>query len=367
MTLVATPTVVHGDGPLHPRTDTPRSTARPRPGAAPRIGIVGGGQRSRMTHLAALSLGITVTVLESDPVSPAGLAGARVLPGRASSLGDLAALAQLSDVVSLDLDRTPIAHLLALEAAGVVVAPGADVAELAADRAVARLRLAEHGYPVASTTTASATTAADLDLSVLVARSRTGEVACYDPVATVAHDGTGIEVVAPAPVPAAVADEARRLATSLAERFELVGIMAVGLLLAGDTLLVDELAAGPHDSGRHTIEAAETSQYEQHLRAVLGWSLGSTALRRPAAVSCTVPGAADGSGPRRHVARALAVPGAHVHLDDERARPGRALGHVTVLGATVAEARAAAMEAATILADRGSGDRCDLDPRGDRA
>jgi 5-(carboxyamino)imidazole ribonucleotide synthase len=376
MTLVATPTVVPGDGPLRPRPGRPRPAAVARPPAAPRVGIVGGGQLARMTHLAALPLGITVTVLESDPVSAAGLAGARVLPGRGSSLGDLAALAQLCDVVTLDREGVPIAHLRALEAAGVVVAPGADVAELAADEVLARRRLAEHGYPVAS---ANATV--DVELSVLVARSRTGEVACYDPVATVRRDGRCAELVAPAPVAAAVADEARRLASSIAERLGLVGIMAVELFLVSGDLVVNELAARPHDSGHHTIEAAETSQFEQHLRAVLGWPLGPTGLRRPAAVTCSVLGAADGGDPRRHLARALAEPGAHVHLYDERARPGRTLGHVTVLADTVAEAAPAARRAAATLGaaaqalpahpgpsdDHRSGDRRDPDPRGDRS
>lgn len=369
---------------------------------APRVAVVGGGQLARMTYEAAIRLGVRVTVLDPDPSCPAVLAGAQFLPGTASRLADLEALASLGDVITFDHERVPIAHLGSLEAAGHRVAPAAAVFELACDKAVARCRLAvdgfpvpparparagaevqafaaEHGWPVVVKAARggydghgvavvadlrSATDAArrlgpdlvveelvpfDSELSVLVVRNARGEVACYDPASTVQHHGICTEVLAPASVPARVRHEAMDLARSLATTYGLVGVMAVELFLVGDALVVNELATRPHNSGHHTIEANETSQFEQHLRAVLDWPLGPTRLRSLAAAMCNILGAADGSDPRRRLRQALAVSGAHVHLYAKQPRPGRKLGHVTALGASPGEALAIARQAAAIL------------------
>ena len=365
--------------------------------------MVGGGQLARMTYEAALPLGVTVTVLDADPLSPAALAGAQVVPGDPGRLDDLLAFARLGSVVTFDHERVPIAHVRALEEMGHVVAPSAAVAELAFDKASARQRLQAAGFPVPGfavgsgvgdvvafaervgwpvvvksatggydgrgvavvrnrgeaklavgrlgrTLVIEALVEFDVEFSVMVARNRSGEVACYEPVATLQRKGVCVEVLAPAPVPLGVSRAARDLARELATGFGLVGVMAVELFLVGDQLVVNELAARPHNSAHHTIEAAVTSQFEQHLRAVLDWPLGMTRLRSPAAVMCNVVGAADGSDPHRLLPSALAVAGAHVHLYAKAPRPGRKLGHVTALGATLGEARAIANRAASLLA-----------------
>ncbi len=189
----------------------------------------------------------------------------------------------------------------------------------------------------------------DAELAVMVARNAAGEVACYPPVATIQRDAMCAEVVSPAPVPAWVRRAASELAESLATEFGLVGVMAVELFLVGSDLVINELATRPHNTAHHTIEAAETSQFEQHLRAVLGWPLGATRARARAAAMVNVVGAADGSDPRRHLARALGFPGAHVHLYGKDPQPGRKLGHVTALGATGGQAREVANRAAALL------------------
>lgn len=373
-----------------------------RLGSGARVAMVGGGQLARMTYEAALPLGITLTVLDANPLSPAIRAGAQAVVGNPRELASLAELAMMGGVVTLDHEDVSIDHLRKLEGAGVMVAPGADVAELAIDKAISRRRLRSAGFPVPDAvagTTASdviafaegngwpvvvkaatggydgravevvgdeAQAAAvvdrlgshlviesfvefDSELAVMVARSTTGEVACYDPVTTVQRDGICIEVLAPAVVSSVVRERAMELAQSLATTFGLVGVMAVEMFVVGDDLVINELATRPHNSAHHTIEAAETSQFEQHLRAVLGWPLGSTALRTPAAVTCNVLGAEDGTDPLRRLRGALAVRGAHVHLYAKTARPGRKLGHVTACGSTVAEARAIAQQASTVL------------------
>ncbi|MFM9141050.1 MAG: ATP-grasp domain-containing protein, partial [Solirubrobacterales bacterium] len=124
---------------------------------------------------------------------------------------------------------------------------------------------------------------------------------------------------------------------------------ALELFLVDGELLVNELALRPHNSGHFTIEGSETSQFEQHLRGVLGWPLGETALTAPAVAMVNVVGPADGSDPRERLARVLALPGVHVHLYDKSASPGRKLGHVTVKGPDLEAARAQARQAVAIL------------------
>ena len=371
-------------------------------GSKARVAMVGGGQLARMTYEAALPLGITLTVLDAHPLAPAIRAGAQVVVGDPCHLASLAELALMGEVVTFDHERVPIENVRRLEDAGVTFAPGSDVAELAFDKAASRRRLRAAGFPVPDAVSGSnvadvvafagrngwpvvvkaavggydgravevvanegqaaeaaarlgprmvieSFVAFDSEIAVLVARSASGEVACYDPVSTVQSNGICVEVHAPAAIPGHVRSAAMDLARSLASTFGLVGVMAVELFLVGDDLIINELATRPHNSAHHTIEAAETSQFEQHLRAVLGWPLGPTDLRAPAAVTCNVLGAEDGSNPLGRLRQALGVPGAHVHLYAKTATPGRKLGHVTACGKTIEEAGSIARRAAMIL------------------
>jgi 5-(carboxyamino)imidazole ribonucleotide synthase len=186
------------------------------------------------------------------------------------------------------------------------------------------------------------------ELSVIVARAVDGETRTY-PVARNVHDaGILVESVAPAPVPAAVSAAADDLARRIATYLGLVGLLTVELFLLEDgSLAVNELAPRVHNSGHWTIEAAATSQFEQHVRAICGLPLGSTELVAPAAATVNLLG----SGPERDarlggVEEALAVPGAHLHVYDKRlVRERRKMGHLTALGATADEALATARDA----------------------
>jgi 5-(carboxyamino)imidazole ribonucleotide synthase len=158
----------------------------------------------------------------------------------------------------------------------------------------------------------------------------------------------------PARVHGEIAERAIALARSIVDGTDAAGIVATELFLTRDgELLVNELATRPHNSGHATIEAAATSQFENHLRAVLDWPLGGTAMRAPAAAMVNVLGAADGSDPAAGLPGALADPGVHVHLYGKQARPNRKLGHVTVLGADHESALAAARRAAARLTGAG--------------
>jgi 5-(carboxyamino)imidazole ribonucleotide synthase len=190
------------------------------------------------------------------------------------------------------------------------------------------------------------------ELAVQVARSPFGQVAVYPVVETVQSDGICTEVLAPAPdLPAATATEIQQLAIRLAGELGVVGMLAVELFQTGDQVLVNELAMRPHNSGHWTIEGARTSQFEQHLRAVLDYPLGDCRMTAPAVVMANVLAAPDPAQPldeRLHYLFA-AEPDVKVHLYGKRVRPGRKVGHVTALGDDLGEVRARAARAAHVL------------------
>jgi 5-(carboxyamino)imidazole ribonucleotide synthase len=375
------------------------------PTTGPVVAMVGAGQLAQMTHQAAIGLGVTLRVLTEHGDDPAVAAGAVWQPGSPDRLEDLLALAAGASVVTFDHEQVPPEHLVALEAQGVVLAPGAAAKRMAQDKLHARRELerlgypvppfehaqaaeeveafaARHGWPVVAKTPRGgydgrgvftipdrAAARAELsdrpgglllephlpierELAILIARSAAGEAVAYPVVETVQQDAMCREIVAPAPVPAALMAQAVELAQSLAAEIEATGIMAVELFETADGLLVNELALRPHNSGHYSIEGCPTSQFEQHLRAVLGWPLGGVDLRARAVVTVNVIGPPDGSDPAARRPSALAVPGAHVHLYGKAARPGRKLGHVTVCGAEAGRVREAARRAAAELEGR---------------
>lgn len=366
------------------------------------VAMVGAGQLARMTQQAAIALGVTLVVLADGEEEPAVLAGARPHLGTAAALEDLRAIARTVPVLTFDHEQVDPERLAALEAEGVTLAPSAAAHLFAQDKLHQRRELAalgfpippfrhattpaevqafggEHGWPVVgkpprggydgkgvflleSVEEAAALLRAHPDglvleplldlegeIAVLVARSRSGEIRPYPLVQTVQVDGMLRELIVPAPVDAATAERAIALAHDIAERIEATGIMALELFLTPGGLFVNELALRPHNSGHWTIEGAVTSQFENHLRAVLGWPLGDTALTAPAVATVNVVGPADGTDPRSRLADALAVPEAKIHLYGKTARPGRKLGHVTVRADDAGRALASAREAARIL------------------
>jgi 5-(carboxyamino)imidazole ribonucleotide synthase len=192
------------------------------------------------------------------------------------------------------------------------------------------------------------------ELCALVARSPFGQVAAYPVVETVQRGGICVEVLSPAPnLGEELAVRAEELAIRLAIELDVVGLLAVELFDTGAGLLVNELAMRPHNSGHWTIEGARTSQFEQHLRAVLDYPLGDTAPTAPAVVMANLLGGASGGmsiDERLHHLFA-ADPAIKVHLYGKQPRPGRKVGHVTALGQDLAQTRARARRAARWLRD----------------
>lgn len=377
-----------------------------REGAAPRVAMVGAGQLARMTHRAAIDLGIELTVLAASPQDAAVRAGARAVIGSSRRAEDLRELADGADVLTFDHEQVPPELLEDLAAEGLNLQPAPAAKLLAQDKLHARRELAAQGFPVppfalANTGNEISAFAAEHDwpivakaprggydgrgvsivegpedalallaespdglllepmlaiereLAVVVARSASGEARAYPVAETVQRDAMCREILVPAPVDPEIAEAARGLALAITDVPGASGIIALELFLVDGRLLVNELALRPHNSGHFTIEGAETSQFEQHLRGVLGWPLGVTELTAPAVAMVNVVGAADGSDPRERLPEALAEPGVHVHLYDKAPAPGRKLGHVTVRADDLDSAVGAARRAAAILEGEG--------------
>ncbi len=187
-----------------------------------------------------------------------------------------------------------------------------------------------------------------VELSIIVARSPSGEVVVYPPVQTTQSEGICRYLVMPAPLPGRISKQARDLAESIVVDINATGIVAVEMFLASSgQLLVNELALRPHNSGHATIEASMTSQFQQHLRAVLDWPLGSTDMRVPAAAMVNLIGGEGSTDLLSGLRAALAIPGASIHLYGKDARPGRKLGHITATADSVEEALQNALRAAS--------------------
>ncbi len=188
------------------------------------------------------------------------------------------------------------------------------------------------------------------ELAVIVVRARDGDIVSYPVVETTQDPRLHIckSVLAPAAVPALVAERAESIARAAVVAVGGVGTFGVELfLLADGSIVVNELAPRPHNSGHYSIEACQTSQFTNHVRAVLGLPLGSTAMRQPAAAMVNILGSS--SPGRVDIAAALAIPMASVHLYGKEPRPGRKLGHVTALGESAREALRNAEQAAALL------------------
>ena len=351
--------------------------------------MVGGGQLARMSAAPAAALGIDFRVLATSLEESAAQVVSDVHLGHHDDEHAVLAFAEGCDVVTFDHEHVPPPILEKLEARGVAVRPGPHALINAQDKAVMRRTLEgagapvprwrvvasiaeaqefalEVGFPVIVKTTrggydgkgvwrvedaselasvmagplppgaewlAEETVPFIQELSAQVARSPSGQTVAYPVVRTLQVNGICSEVVAPAP---GLSDEravrAQRIALDIAGALNVTGMLAVEMFDTGDSLLVNELAMRPHNSGHWSIEGAMTSQFENHLRAVLDLPLGVPQMRSPIAVMVNILGGDVGDlySAYRHVfAR---DPGLKVHLYGKEVRPGRKVGHVTVVG-----------------------------------
>jgi 5-(carboxyamino)imidazole ribonucleotide synthase len=357
---------------------------------------VGAGQLARMVAEAGSALGLSVAVLAERPDDAACAVAAEVVLGSPLIEADLRALADRVDVITFDHEQVDLTIVGALIRDGVVIRPGLQTLKMAVDKARMRAVLAhagvpvpahvvldlddnssspassraetitrfgeEHGWPLVVKTArggydgkgvwtvdrAAEALAVigslsgkilveemvpfEAELAVMVARRTSGEAVAWPAVETAQVEGVCREVLVPGRLPESVITEASALGRRVAEIAGAIGVLAVEIFWSGGVLMVNEIAARPHNSGHWTMEGSITSQFENHLRAVLDLPLGPTDPQHARVANVNIFGGSGGENPLALLPKGLAVEGAHVHLYGKEARPGRKLGHVTVCG-----------------------------------
>lgn len=352
------------------------------------IGVLGGGQLGRMLTIASRRMGYRVLSWIGGPdTGPAGLAD-EVIEDPFESLAARDRFLEKADVVTVEFENIPLELLESVEAKKPLF-PGSKAIATCQHREREKLFLSEHGFPCApyavidsaavlaealsrlpagggilktaefgydgkgqlpvTSDADPAGTWAKFDapravlenrielageLSVLVVRDRAGRIVTYDPVENIHRDHILDISRVPARLPGAISDRAREVATGIAEALDYVGILAVEFFLGGDgEILVNEMAPRPHNSGHHTIDACETSQFEQQLRCVIGAPIGSPRLHSPTMMLNLLGDVWLDAGGRPPWEEILALPGSHLHLYGKaEARRGRKMGHVTFTG-----------------------------------
>ena len=351
------------------------------------VGIIGGGQLARMMQPAAIALGINLSVFAESEGSSAH--GAVTKVGDYTDLSQLREFAKDVDVITFDHEHVPTELLRQLEADGVNVRPGPGALIHAQNKLVMRKKLAELGLPQPNWTEISSpqelekfiathgpevvvktpiggydgkgvrvvSSAAEVsdwlenladyggsllaeqkvdfvsEAAQLISRRPSGEAKTWPLVQTIQSGGVCSEVIAPYPS-LSLSDPAAEIAHSIANGLGVTGVMAVEMFVLSDgKLLVNELAMRPHNSGHFSIEGSNTSQFEQHLRAVLDLPLGDTGMRGGFAVMVNLLGVDDKNTFYEHYPSVMArYPSVSFHLYQKTARLGRKMGHLTVLG-----------------------------------
>ena len=373
-----------------------------------RVGVIGGGQLARMMTPPAINLGVTLKVLSEAHGSSAALA--TTLVGDYTQVDVVRDFARTVDVITFDHEHVPLAVLEALEAEGISVQPPSKALAFAQNKLHMRERLGELGLPMPAWAeihdaaaldafiaeqggvailktpiggydgkgvriVRSSADAADWlsaeglakvgghllaeqkveflrELAQLCARRPSGQYQAWPLVQTVQADGVCAEVLAPAPgASSATLAKAAEIARGVAEGLGVTGVLAVEMFETADgQLLINELAMRPHNSGHFSIEGSVTSQFEQHIRAVLDLPLGDTHLTREHAVMVNLLGVDDDNEFIEHYQHALAAhPEAKIHTYGKGARKGRKMGHVTVVSDSAEEALNVARATAQIL------------------
>lgn len=372
-----------------------------------RIGIVGGGQLAKMTALPAMELGCEVVILEKTENTPAACLAAEVFYGDWDDPANLLKLAEKVDIVSLENEFVDADSLKKLEEAGHHLYPSSATIGMVQDKLVQKKALSavdipvtpfaavrsceevekqakELGWPLVlkarrngydgkgNATLKSAVDIKDAwkkldgdnrelyvegfckftgELAVMVTRRQDGEMVNYPVVESVQKDHICHIVRAPARIDKELADEAIEMARKAVTTIDGVGTIGVEMFLTEDKkIILNEMAPRVHNSGHYTIEACECSQFENHVRAILGMPLGSTKMISAAAVMINMLGEEQGTGYPVGIDEALKISGAHIHVyGKSTTNVGRKMGHITALGDTIEDAEYIANSAAKCI------------------
>lgn len=349
--------------------------------AFPTVGVIGAGQLARMSIAPATALGVNLFLLASNSNDSAAQITHHIV-GDYTDLHTVREFAAQCDVVTFEHELIPLSIVRALEADGVVVRPSSAAFLYSQDKAAMRQRLQSFASPKFQIVTAidqvkefpviakaisggydgrgvwkvnSAKELGDLlhqmpkllveeliefdyEIAVMVARSPHGQATTWAPTQTVQKDGNCVMTISPAPqLSVALSEKAQKLALDVAAELAVVGVMAVEMFVKGDNLFINELAMRPHNSGHWTIEGSHTSQFEQHLRAVLDLPLGDPAMTAHVAVMGNILGGSKTDMYRPYLHLMARTPALRFHQYKKEVRPGRKIGHVTLLGKDLVE------------------------------
>ena len=365
-----------------------------------RPGLLGGGQLGRMLLAAGFRFQQRFSVLDPDPYAPCFdlCPPGQFTQGALTDHDRVCAFAKNLDLVTIEIENVSTSALRALRDRGIVIRPAPEVIELVQDKLVQKRFLRQHGFPTADFVPVDR--AGDLvglrdrlpgvlklrragydgrgvrvlrseadvcqafeqpalledlvpferEIAVLVSRNADGEIASYDAVEMEFHPEKNLVelLFAPARLSDTLLGRARELACDLANSLEIEGLLAVEMFVHEDHLLINEIAPRPHNSGHHTIEACVTSQFEQHLRAILNLPPGDARLVQPAVMINLLgeaEAAPDVEARSAQLRKLLARPGVHLHLYGKReSRPFRKMGHITVTDANLDRALETARE-----------------------
>ena len=348
----------------------------------PRVGVIGSGQLAQMMLAPAAALGIDFISLANSANDSAAQSSPHVV-GDYTDLETVRKFAKNCDVVTFEHELIPLSIIKTLENEGVKFLPSSNAFQYSQDKALMREKLAhlpnpkwqvvtqapDWQYPAIAKSISGGYDGRgvwkvnskeelaellkevpkllleelidfDFEIAVMVARSPHGQAATWSPTRTVQRDGICIETVTPVPeFNETQSLAAQNLALQIAEEIKLVGVMAVEMFVKGEQLFINELALRPHNSGHWTIEGAVTSQFEQHLRAILDLPLGETAMVAKWAVMGNVLGGAKSDMYRPYLHLMARTPALKFHQYRKEVRPGRKIGHVTITGDNLVELR----------------------------
>ena len=345
----------------------------------PRVGVIGAGQLARMMVAPATALGVDLILFAASP-NDSGAQITHHVVGDYTDFEELKKFAELCDVVTFEHELVPLSVIRGLEAAGVRVYPPAHAFVYSQDKAQMREKLNSYPSPrwkIVTTTSevetypviAKALTGGydgrgvwkissqeellqlltshpkvlieelisfDSEIAVMVARSPHGQATTWSPTETVQENGICTLTISPAPtISSELAERAQKLALDIAAEVGVVGVMAVEMFVKGDQLFINELAMRPHNSGHWTIDGSRTSQFEQHLRAILDLPLGDPAMTTPFSVMGNILGGEKSDMYRPYLHLLARNPELKFHQYKKEVRVGRKIGHVTAVGSNL--------------------------------
>lgn len=371
------------------------------------LGILGGGQLAKMMSIEAYRLGMNVAIIENGENTPAGDMTKLDFPNGWNDKAELDRFIAISDVITLENEFINPDILRYVEQFKPVF-PSASTLELIQDKFVQKTTFADAGLPVAkyrniqskqdlfqfgeefgypfvaksrkmgydgygnytltsiddidiawekfqsnqerSSIYAEEFIRFDKELAIMIARNQSGEVAIYPVVETIQRNHICNEVKAPADIPEYISDEIKNIAKICVETINGVGIFGIEFFLRNNSVIINEIAPRPHNTGHYTIEACLTSQFENAIRAVANFPLGSTEMILPGAAMINLLGERDGVGAPANIDKVLSIPNAFLHLYNKKeSRKGRKMGHITVIDSTPEKAYHIAMQAKDVF------------------